>query len=109
MPNKARPPARKVDAGLGKLGQLPKRRTRANSNQEKQPATTEAAMILSRVQVDFGHVLDSVLPKPKQSLRASIRRPEDLLVLNVVFENLTLSQGAPPKLERTDAPPRIII
>ena len=65
--------------------------------------------IKSRLTIDFGHVIDAVSPRPKVTLRVPVRRPDDLLVFDVVFDNLKLVEGTSPRLQRVDASARLTI
>jgi hypothetical protein len=56
--------------------------------------------LVRRVPVDLGLVWKSIHGRAPE-FRVSVRRPDDLLVFDLVFENLELS-GEPPRLIRTD-------
>jgi hypothetical protein len=65
--------------------------------------------LLRRVPVDLGLVWKSIHGRAPE-FRISVRRPDDLLVFDLVFENLGLS-GEPPRLIRTDpdAPALVVV
>ena len=102
MPKKVRSSSRKANVGpratspgasaAAAVGDTPQERIPL-------PATTN----VPRAVIDFGHLIDSILPKPRQTFRIEVRRPVDLLVFDVIFNNLKLTPGASPQLERTDA------
>ena len=50
--------------------------------------------------VDLSLVWKEIVRRAPEEFRVSVRRPDDLLVLDLVFENLQLSGEAPPALVR---------
>jgi hypothetical protein len=104
MPRKVRSSSRKTRAGARNTSPAAAKPATAAVDGTRQqrillPATTRVA----RAVIDFGRVLDKFLPKPRQTFRIQVRRPADLLVFDVIFNNLKLTPGASPRLERTDA------
>jgi hypothetical protein len=75
----------------------------AVDDNQQERTLVPATMNVARAAIDFGHVLDTVLPKPKLTFRIQVRRPADLLVFDAIFNNLKLATGASPRLERADA------
>ena len=52
------------------------------------------------VTLDLGKILDSFKPAQAREFRVEVRRPDDLLVFDLVFDNLKLVTGETPRLER---------
>src|SRR5260370_11829438 len=52
--------------------------------------------------VDVSDLLGKLRPQRPDEFRVSVRRPDDLVVFDVIFQNLKLSSGPPPKLVRED-------
>jgi hypothetical protein len=55
-----------------------------------------------RPNVDIGNLLDILQPQLPVEFRVPVRRPEDLAVFDLIFDNLKLASGQPPKLIRED-------
>ena len=51
----------------------------------------------------LGKIVDSLSPSPTRVFRVPVRRPDDLLVFDILVNNLTLKTGASPRLERENA------
>ena len=51
---------------------------------------------------DLGGLLDALRPRPAPEFRVHVRRPDDLLVFDLVLENLALKTGQAPRLERRE-------
>ena len=52
---------------------------------------------------DLHRIYERLRPPEHEEFRIPIRRPDDLLVFDLVFENLRLATDAPPRLERQNA------
>jgi hypothetical protein len=50
----------------------------------------------------LGKIIDSVRPRPATEFRVPVRRPDDLLVFDILVDNLTLKTDGYPRLERTN-------
>jgi len=50
----------------------------------------------------LGKIIDSVRPRPAKEFRVPVRRPDDMLVFDILVDNLTLKTDGYPRLERTD-------
>ena len=59
--------------------------------------------ILRPADFALGAIVDAVRPRPAREFRVPVRRPDDLLVFDILVDNLTLRTGGRPRLERTDA------
>lgn len=66
----------------------------------RRPTKHRAAVARTPVVLDLGQILDSLQPRPEQEFRVHVRRPDDLLVFDLVFVNLRLVAGSEPRLER---------
>jgi hypothetical protein len=55
---------------------------------------------MQRPTIDIGSLVDSLQPQLHVELRVPVRRPDDLAVFDLVFQNLKLASGQPPKLVR---------
>ena len=53
-------------------------------------------------QIDLGRITDVIIPQSPSEFRVSVRRPDDLLVFDLVFENLQLVPGKPAHLVKKD-------
>jgi hypothetical protein len=82
----SRPPIDETDA-----------RRDASALKEVQPRLSIAS--------DFalGKIIDSVRPRPAEEFRVPVRRPDDMLVFDILVDNLTLKTDGYPRLERTNA------
>lgn len=56
--------------------------------------------------IDIGNVWDSIRAQLNNEFRVQVRRPDDLLVFDLIFVNLQLTSDRPPKLikQNADAP-----
>ena len=50
----------------------------------------------------LGKIIDSVRPRPAKEFRVPVRRPDDMLVFDILVDNLTLKTNGYPRLERTN-------
>ena len=50
----------------------------------------------------LGKIVDSVRPRPAKEFRISVRRPDDMLVFDILVDNLTLKTDGYPRLERAN-------
>lgn len=59
----------------------------------------------------LGKIIDSLRPRPTRVFRVPVRRPDDLLVFDILVDNLTLKTDGSPRLERenTGASAHLII
>lgn len=65
-----------------------------------------------KVAFELGGLLDGIRPQPATELRLSVRRPDDLLVFDVLVDNLRVETGTEgPRLVRSPAgpPARLIV
>ena len=53
-------------------------------------------------QIDLGRITDIISPQSPGEFRVSVRRPDDLLVFDLVFENLQLVPGNPAHLVKKE-------
>jgi hypothetical protein len=61
---------------------------------------------------DLGRLLNVIIPRPTREIRLSVRRPDDLLIFDVLVDNLRIEPDAKrPRLTRypADQPARLII
>src|SRR5258705_11156733 len=103
MPKKVRSSSRKTSAGRRNTRPAAEPATAAVDGTRQQRILLPATTSVARAVIDFGRVLDKILPKPRQTFRIQVRRPADLLVFDVIFNNLKLAPGASPRLQRADA------
>ena len=101
MPKGRRSSARKATARVRRTRPVAVR-TKAPQQDERRQVVAETALSRVRTTIDLGRIIDTVGPKPKLTLRVPVRRPDDLLVFDVIFANLKLVPGAAPWLERVD-------
>ena len=61
--------------------------------------------------IDLGRIYDAFKPRPPQEFRIPVRRPADLLIFDIVFDNLELAKGPPPYVKKkdTNAPAYLVI
>jgi hypothetical protein len=52
--------------------------------------------------IDLGRVWDTIRGRLPAEFRVHVRRPDDLLVVDLIFDNLKLESGAAPRLVRKD-------
>ena len=57
-----------------------------------------------RPDFDLGRLIDAIRPRPPREFRTPVRRPDDHLVFDLVFENLELKTGGTPRLGRLTVP-----
>ena len=67
----------------------------------KQPARYPDRFTV-KSQIDLGRITDIIIPQSPGEFRVSVRRPDDLLVFDLVFENLQLVSGNPAHLVKKD-------
>src|SRR5262245_24641781 len=78
----------------------PRRRKAARTVSAKSAAAPQPSRVLA---VDIGDLLNQLRPRPAVEFRVSVRRPDDMVVFDLIFENLKHSPDSPPKLIRKDA------
>src|SRR6266568_1804572 len=54
-----------------------------------------------KIGIDISDLIDQ-LRRPQPEFRISVRRPNDMVVFDLIFQNLKLVSGPPPKLVRDD-------
>ena len=59
--------------------------------------------LVSEPPFDIGRIIDQILPRLPKEFRVSVRRPDDLLVFDLIFMNLALAAEQPPRLKKQDA------
>jgi hypothetical protein len=72
--------------------------TVGGSGRSVAPAVPKASL---GSEFDIGRILDSVRSRPADEFRIRVRRPDDHLVFDLIFENLTLRTDGGARLERT--------
>jgi hypothetical protein len=101
-PPRRRRPSRSTTAGA-------RRRTRAATPAPAADATRRVPAVAARFAIkpdlELGLVWEHVFPTPPSEFRVQVRRPDDLLVFDLVFDNLQLAPDAPPRLVRKSATP----
>jgi hypothetical protein len=55
-----------------------------------------------RPDFDLGRLIDTIWPGPPREFRVPVRRPDDLLVFDLLVENLELRTDGSPRLEKKD-------
>src|SRR5512133_1082376 len=98
----AQPPAgerRVVPGEAAEPGKPRKSRSRRSSRSEAAGRTGELA---SRVPVDLGRIFETIHASATDEFRIAVRRPDDLLVFDLVFGNLRLAENGPARLMRRD-------
>src|SRR5512133_3575377 len=91
-------PARSCRAAAGGR-KARKSRSRRSSRSEAAGRTGELA---SRVPVDLGRIFETIHASATDEFRIAVRRPDDLLVFDLVFGNLRLAENGPARLMRRD-------
>jgi hypothetical protein len=68
---------------------------------------------IAKVAADFdlGRLFDALNPRPAREWRVPVRRPDDMLVFDLLFDNLELKKGdRGPRLERrVVGPPAVLV
>ncbi len=77
---------------------MSKKERETRSRRDAPPGAFRAA-----VSFDIGSILEWMYPTPEEEFRVEVRRPDDLLVFDLVFDNLKLVTGDAPRLERENA------
>jgi hypothetical protein len=95
-PASRRPPAAK---GGGKKKNTPES---AKRKQAKKPPRRAARNVSTRFRLttSVSVLAGQLRPRPATEFRVHVRRPDDLLVFDLVFENLKLEPGGSPRLVR---------
>lgn len=76
------------------------KRSRKRGARSAAAAAGRAAPLSVTPLLDLGKIWDTVFPRLPVEFRVPVRRPDDLLVFDLVFENLTLTREGPLRLVR---------
>ena len=81
----------------------PGKPTRSQRRRGARPARAPAVgEVVGRAAIDLGRIWETIHARAPEEFRISARRPDDLLVFDLVFENLQLAEGEPARLVRKD-------
>lgn len=90
-----RRPARRTGTGT-------RRGARAGAGAAGRAARPRPIALPLEPDFDLGRLAGALRPRPRREFRVQVRRPDDLLVFDLLVENLELKTDSSPRLERKD-------